>query len=116
MDINHVHLAVKDVAISSKFYQTFFGFKEAVRHGELQFLENRDGFHLALDPIKDAEALPKWFHLGMRLKSAAEVEALFSKFEKSPSYVHRKLERHPGHVFFYGIDPDGYRYEIYWEE
>jgi len=116
MDLNHLHLAVDDLAASKAFYQRYFGFHATVVHGRIQFLENSAGFQLALDPAFQPEALPKWFHFGSRLASVADVEALHSKMAAEPERVVRALETHPGHVFFHCQDPDGYRIEVYWEE
>lgn len=38
MDLNHLHIAVKDVAQSRHFYETFFGFRERTVHGKCLFL------------------------------------------------------------------------------
>ena len=115
MDINHLHLAVDDLETSKKFYCEYFGFKETVIHGKIQFLENAKGFHLALDPAYEAQALPDWFHFGARLDSHAEVEDLHAKIAKGSEAVTRTLATFPGHVFFHCVDPDGYKIEVYWE-
>lgn len=116
MDINHLHLAVNNLEASKAFYQTFFGFRNSVVHGEAQFMENDQGFSLALDPAFKSEELPKWFHFGVRLHSETEVEALHTQISSAPHFISRSLEKYPGHVFFHCRDPDGYKIEVYWEE
>ena len=116
MDINHLHLAVDNLPASKAFYKDYFGFRDSVVHGKIQFMENGDGFHLALDPAYKAEELPKWFHFGSRLRSAEAVEVLHAKMSSASHFITRSLEKYPGHVFFHCVDPDGYKIEVYWEE
>lgn len=44
MDINHIHLAVKDLQNSMSFYSQNFGFQHRINHGKIVFLTNADGF------------------------------------------------------------------------
>ncbi len=115
MDLNHLHLAVNNLAESRSFYETYLGFKERVFHGKCLFLSNDVGFDLALDPECQPESFPKWFHFGIRMKSAQEVKDLFGKLSQHPKFILRKLEEYPDFVFFHAADADGYKIEVYWE-
>ena len=81
MDLNHLHLHVRDVASASAYYQRWFGFREHVCHGDILFLRNGDGFDLALAPDDEGEDFPTWFHFGFRLASAADVRDLHVRDE-----------------------------------
>lgn len=116
MDLNHLHIAVSDLDRSKRFYETYLGFKERTYHGTTAFLSNSEGFDLALDPDYVPERLPKWFHMGVRLKSPDQVKVLFGMFENGSEHILRKLEEYPDHVFFHVVDPDGYKIEIYWDQ
>jgi catechol 2,3-dioxygenase-like lactoylglutathione lyase family enzyme len=116
MDLNHLHLAVDDLERAKAFYRDYFGFRATAVHGKIQFMENDEGFHLALDPAYKAEPLPRWFHFGARLSTVAAVEALHARLAAGTKAVTRPLERYAGHVFFHCADPDGYKIEVYWEE
>jgi len=115
MDLNHLHLAVKNLEESRRFYEHYLGFKERVFHGKCLFLTNNDGFDLALDPECKPEPLPKWFHIGIKLKSPESVKSLFKKLSEEPQFIYKNLEEYPDFVFFHAKDADGYKIEVYWE-
>lgn len=115
MDINHIHLAVKDLDKSRWFYSEFLGFRDKIMHGKCLFMTNDDGFDLAIDPEYEPSQLPKWFHFGCRLKDASSVKDLYQKMSHNSEYIKRKLEEYDDFVFFRAIDPDGHEIEIYWE-
>lgn len=115
MDLNHLHLHVKDVTISRKFYESYFEFKEHVRHGEILFLRNKDGFDLALMPDKTDWKFPRWFHFGFRLDSPDVVKALYGKIKAAKEIIDTELEEYDDFVFFRCLDKDGNKIEVYWE-
>ncbi|MCO5144328.1 MAG: VOC family protein [Oligoflexia bacterium] len=115
MDINHLHLAVKNLEESRKFYETYLGFKERTFHGNCLFLANEDGFDLALDPEFAPEELPKWFHIGLRMKTAEEVKLLYAKLKNEPQFIIREIQEYSDFIFFHMRDVDGYKLEVYWE-
>jgi catechol 2,3-dioxygenase-like lactoylglutathione lyase family enzyme len=115
MDLNHLHIAVKDLTESRRFYETYLGFKERTYHGHILFLSNDQGFDMALDPKYTPEPLPKWFHFGMRMKTAEDVKNLYKNLQQEPKFIKHPLEEYPDFVFFYAVDADGYPIEVYWE-
>lgn len=115
MDLNHLHLHVKDLARSQNFYQTYLGFKEDRRCDEILFLRNKEGFDLALLQDWKPEPLPSWFHFGFGLTSADEVRQLYSRLRAEGIRIDKPLYEEKDLVSFRCLDPDGYRIEFYWE-
>ena len=115
MDVNHLHLHVGDLARSERFYTTYLGFRRHVRHGDIIFLRNGDGFDLALAPEPGAADVPDWFHFGCRLASAEEVRAVHARMTADGVDLRRQLVDDADLVSFRAVDPDGYGVEVYWE-
>lgn len=114
-DLNHLHLHVRDVERAWRFYTRHFGFAESVRHGDILFLRNRDGFDLALAPARAVESFPEWFHFGFRLDSAEAVRSLYRAMQVEGTTIRKPLVDDPDLVSFRCADPDGYGIEVYWE-
>jgi catechol 2,3-dioxygenase-like lactoylglutathione lyase family enzyme len=116
MDLNHLHLHVRDLAAARRFYETYFGFHEHVRHGEILFLRNGEGFDLALVPDPGAaHSFPSWFHFGFRMESPAAVRALLDRLRVDGLPPSREIIEEPDLVAFRVADPDGHAIEVYWE-
>jgi catechol 2,3-dioxygenase-like lactoylglutathione lyase family enzyme len=114
MDLNHLHLHVRNVDRSKHFYESYFGFRERVRHGNILFLRNSSSFDLALAPDRTARSFPEWFHFGFRLTSASAVRTLHGQMGSEGVQV-QSIEEYPGYMTYRCTDPDGYRIEIYCE-
>ncbi len=114
MDLNHLHLHVRNVDRSKRFYESYFGFRERVRHGNILFLRNTSGFDLALVPDQTLLSFPEWFHFGFRLGSARAVRKLHSRMRSEGVQVH-DIEAHADYVTFRCMDSDGYGIEVFWE-
>jgi catechol 2,3-dioxygenase-like lactoylglutathione lyase family enzyme len=114
MDLNHLHLHVRNVDRSKRFYESYFGFRERVRHGNILFLRNASGFDLALVPDRTPLSFPEWFHFGFRLGSARAVRILHGHMSSKGGQV-QDIEEYPGYMTFRCADPDGYGIEVYWE-
>ncbi len=115
MQVNHLHLHVKDLDASQRYYETYFGFREHTYHGPILFLRNEDDFDLALAPDETPEALPPWFHFGCRLASADDVVALLERMKADGAGIAKDLYRDETLASFRAADPDGHQIEIYWE-
>ena len=115
MDLNHLHLHVGDLARSRRFYETYFGFRERVTHGEILFLTNDHAFDLALAPAPSVDRFPAWFHFGFRLNTADAVRELHQKMSSGGVPLPKGLIDDPDLVSFRCTDPDGHSIEIYWE-
>lgn len=118
MDLNHLHILVKDVEKSKKFYGDLFNFSEKVSYGpDLIFLQNSDGFDLALTPIDESVSLPKGIHFGFSLKNKDELISFYNKGRSLyPDYFSEEPRDHETWGAFTCLDPDGYILEVYWDE
>src|SRR5207247_542426 len=115
MDPNHLHLHVRDSALSQRFYESWFEFRPHARHGDLVFLRNAHGFDLALMPDPEPARLPDWFHFGFRLESADAVRRLYARMKSDGVAFRRPLHEDGDLVSFRCEDPDGHAVEVYWE-
>ena len=114
MDLNHLHLHVRNLDRAQRFYESYLRFRERVRHGDILFLRNTSGFDLALAPNPTLFSFPEWFHFGFRLGSARAVRKLHSRMNSEGVKVH-DIEEHSDYVTFRCMDSDGYAIEVYWE-
>ena len=114
-DLNHLHLHVADPERSRRFYETWFGFREHVRHGDILFLRDGAGFDLALAPEPEPARFPAWFHFGFRLGNADDVRALHRRMAVAKAMDLRDLHDEAEFVSFRVRDPDGYGIEVYGE-
>ena len=115
MDLNHLHLHVKDITRSRRFYEQYFNFREHIWHGDILFLRNENKFDLALYPEKGEWKFPEWFHFGFRLDSLEGIKQLYDKMKAGKVIINTELETYDDFVFFRCFDPDNYKLEIYWE-
>lgn len=114
IDLNHLHLHVRNLEKAKRFYESYFGFRERVCRGDILFLRNTSAFDLALAPDRKPSPLPDWFHFGFRLASARAVRELYDRMTSEGVNVD-ELEEYPGYVTFRCTDSDGYGIEVYWE-
>ena len=113
MDLNHLHLHVRHLDRSQRFYKSYFRFRKRVRHGDILFLRNTSGFDLALAPDQRPVSFPDWFHFGFRLSSTRAVRKLYNRMSSEGVKV-SDIEEHADYVTFRCMDPDGYSVEVYW--
>jgi catechol 2,3-dioxygenase len=116
MELNHLHLNVADLERSAAFYERWFGFRrhKVLDDGALLFLRDANDLDLALSNEGEERGLPKWFHFGFRLGSAADVKALHVSMTTAGVTV-REIYEEEGFVTYRTNDPDGYAIEVYWE-
>ena len=112
LDLNHLHLHVKNLDRAQRFYESYFQFREHMRYGDILFLRNTSGFDLALVPDRKPSSFPEWFHFGFRLADPRAVRKLQSRMSSEGVLVD-EVEDHNGYVTFRCTDPDGYSIEIY---
>ena len=79
MDLNHLHPHVRNLVRAQRFYESYFLFRERVRHGDILFLRNTNGFDLALAPDRTPFSFPDWFHFGFRLGSGHAARKLHNR-------------------------------------
>jgi catechol 2,3-dioxygenase-like lactoylglutathione lyase family enzyme len=99
VDLNHMHLHVKNLDRAQRFYESYFRFREQMRNGNILFLRNTSGFDLALVPDRKASSFPEWFHFGFRLASPRAVQTLHSRMSSDGVPVN-EVEDHDGYVTF----------------
>jgi catechol-2,3-dioxygenase len=114
MDLNHLHLHVRNLDKAKRYYESYFGFRARVRHGDILFLRNTRGFDLALVPDRRPSSLPDWFHFGFRLATVRAMRTLHDRMVSEGIEV-GDIEEYPGYLTFRCADPDGYGIEVYWE-
>lgn len=115
MDLNHLHLHVRDLARARQFYRDHFGFrKPVVQHGGFLILRNDEGFDLGLLEDSEPDPVPEWFHFGFRMPSAEAVHTLHGRLKKSGVRIVRPLSE-VEFLHFRCADPDGHQIEIYYE-
>ena len=114
----HIHLVVRDLDRSLRFYQSVFGMEEQFRAGpKMVFLRtpgSNDLITLNEDPDEAQLAGRNGgiAHFGFALADPATLEAAIAEVERAGG---RLVERgkHGGHVpFAYVADPDGYVIEL----
>lgn len=117
MTLNHVHLGTKDLAKSVEFYSSVFGFKKKFDHDPGIFIENSDGFLIAIDPVDELPQLPDWYHLGFCLKSEKEAINMYKKCQTLRVHIVRDLlHKEKQYASFFIKDPDGNKIEVSWHK
>lgn len=116
--LTHIHLVVRDLARSLRFYQDVFGMEERFRDGpKLVFLNtpgSQDLITLNEDPAeaRHAGVNAGVAHFGFRLAQSADLDAAIRMVEAAGGKLIRRGEHAPGHAFAYVEDPDGYLIEL----
>lgn len=110
-DLDHLHLAVRDLAESAAFYQRWFGLTGDVVEGTL-FARNQFGFLLCLTPYSEVEPLNA--HFGFTLPHATAVRRLHDEMARAGLEVTDVYEE-PGFASFRVSDPDGTSVEVFAE-
>jgi catechol 2,3-dioxygenase-like lactoylglutathione lyase family enzyme len=116
--LTHIHLVVRDLERSLRFYQGVFGMEERFRAGPKMVFLNTPGsgdmITLNEDPGEAHLAGQGGgiAHFGFRLADPAALETAIAEVERAGG---RLVERgkHGGHIpFAYVADPDGYVIEL----
>ncbi|HXQ17787.1 MAG TPA: VOC family protein [Caulobacteraceae bacterium] len=113
---NHLHLNVRDLARSIRFYKAAFGLKVSFSAGpDLIFMKPSDGGHsLALHLVGPDEPVGMaggFQHFGFKLNASDHDRAIEQVERAGGSLVSRG--KHDGkHPFAYVADPDGYVIEL----
>ncbi len=116
MDLNHLHLHVRDIPRARRFFERYFGFgKETIREEGFLIVRNPDGFDLALMEDAEPTPLPRWFHFGFRLPSREAVREMHDRMAAEGVSITRPVEDHGSWASFRCADPDGHAIEIYYE-
>ena len=74
MHLKHLALATPDMRASSRFYTTYFGFREGPGLG---LMANADGFRLALHEAAEPVHPPDLLHFGFDVMTSDDVWSLW---------------------------------------
>jgi catechol 2,3-dioxygenase-like lactoylglutathione lyase family enzyme len=116
--LTHIHLVVRDLERSLRFYRQVFGMEERFRSGpKMVFLNtpgSRDTVTLNEAPAQASVAGSGGgvAHFGFRLCDGADLEAAIAEVEKAGGRLVERGEHAPGVHFAYVADPDGYLIEL----
>ena len=116
--LTHIHLVVRDLERSLRFYQDVFGMEERFRDGpKMVFLNtpgSRDTVTLNEDPdeVHLAGVNGGVAHFGFRLADPRTLETAIAEVEAAGGRLLRRGEHGPGIAFAYVEDPDGYIIEL----
>ncbi len=113
--LTHIHLRVRDLDRSLRFYQQVFGMQESFRDGELVFLNTPgSGDTITLNPHHEGLAGTSGGieHFGFRLKPGVSHDHAIEAVEAGGGRLIRRGEHAPGVPFAYVADPDGYVIEL----
>jgi catechol 2,3-dioxygenase-like lactoylglutathione lyase family enzyme len=116
--LTHIHLVVRDLERSLRFYRLVFGMEEQFRVGRsMVFLStpgSRDLITLNQDEAEQAKAGDGGgiAHFGFNLLRGATLDAAVMDVEQAGGKLLSRGEHAPGVPFVYVADPDGYVIEL----
>ena len=116
--LTHIHLFVRDLERSLRFYKGVFGMDERFREGpHMVFLStpgSEDLITLHEDPNEGQLAGAKGGvdHFGFRLTARSDFDAAIASVEAAGGKLIKRGEHAPGVPFVYVADPDGYVIEF----
>jgi catechol 2,3-dioxygenase-like lactoylglutathione lyase family enzyme len=113
--LTHLHLYVRDLERSLRFYQDVFGLIELFRDGEhMVFLRppnSTDTITLNERPDFDGER-GGIEHFGFRLKDASALDDAIRQVTQAGGRLLERGEHAPGATYAYIEDPDGHMIEL----
>jgi catechol 2,3-dioxygenase-like lactoylglutathione lyase family enzyme len=116
--LTHIHLVVRDLDRSLRFYQSVFGMEERFRDGPKMVFLNTPGSQDLMTLNEDpAEAQLAGVnggvaHFGFRLANSTDLDTAIAEIEAAGGKLIRRGEHTPGVRFAYVEDPDGYVIEL----
>jgi lactoylglutathione lyase len=116
--LTHIHLVVRDMERSLRFYRSVFGMEEQFRVGpHMVFLStpgSQDLITLNQDEAEQGKAGDNGgiAHFGFNVLRGADLGAAVTEVERAGGKVLSRGEHAPGVPFVYVADPDGYVIEL----
>ena len=115
MQLNHIDLAVPNVALTATFFKTALGFAEIQTKGNdgMTILKGSDGFELVLTRTSESNpAYPKTFHIGFLVPSEQDVHEAYRRVAASGIELPQPPRPVRGHLMFYCRAPGGILIEV----
>jgi catechol-2,3-dioxygenase len=115
MKLNHLSLAVPDVAIVAAFMEKFFGFETLDVKGNniIAVLKGEDNFILVLTTLRQGEGpYPSDFHFGFILNTESEVLSKYEQLITEGVEVSRAPGKIRNSYAFYFNMPGGIMMEV----
>lgn len=109
MTLNHLTLAVPDVAATKSFLIEYFGLREEDGRQNIVFLRDDQGMVLTLIKAKDV-SYPAFFHIGFIQESEAKVDEINARLRSAGIDV-AAPERSHGYTFYVRA-PGGFLIEV----
>ena len=114
--LTHIHLIVRDLERSIRFYKEVFGMTERFRDDDMVFLNtpgSKDSIALNQDVdfnrLGDSGGV---VHFGFRLSNKSDLNSAISEIERAGGKLLSRGEHAPGVGFAYVSDPEGYVIEL----
>jgi catechol 2,3-dioxygenase-like lactoylglutathione lyase family enzyme len=118
MRLNHIDLAVPDVALARDFFTTHFGLhhQQTLGRDGLSILTDDAGLVLVLSRFAKhgATAYPDGFHIGFLLDEKGEVDAQYQRLVAAGIAVPQPPSAMRGGWMFYLIGPGEVLIEVSW--
>lgn len=116
--LHHIHLVVRDLERSLRFYQSVFGMQEQFRVGpDMVFLSTPGSDDLITLNQNEREKHQAGqsggiAHFGFKLRRGSDLDAAAGEVECAGGQLLSRGEHAPGVPFVYVSDPDGYVIEL----
>ena len=116
--LTHIHLVVRDLDRSLRFYKRVFGLEERFREGLHMVFLNTPATHdlITLNENRDEAQLAGVKggvnHFGFRLTEISDLDSDIKEVEAAGGTLIQRGEHAPGVPFAYVKDPDGYVIEL----
>ena len=116
--LTHIHLLVKDLDRSIKFYSQVFGLEERFREGRKIVFLNTPGTNDLItlneddtehQSVGDSGGIA---HFGFRLENTEDLDSAIALVQANGGSLVSRGEHQPGQSYAYIKDPDGYVIEL----